>query len=206
MGQVLFVSNPVFRLGLRALVADCEPALTFIESNSFGDARSILNEGSKISLVLLDITTPDCDGFVGLLQLRGEFPSVPIIVISQVGDTETVNSAVACGAAGFISKSSSCKTITETFKAILSREHWHPVPMIADHDQINPIAALSPAQLRVLKGLKKGLRNKEIAFELGLTEKTVKAYMSTLYRKLGVTSRTQALIMIQDVALGPHGA
>jgi len=207
MGQVLFVdSNPVFRLGLRALIMECEPALTVIETDSFSDARALLRQGSKPSLILLDIRTSDCGGFVGLFELRKEFPSVPIIVISQVADTETLSRAVAFGAAGFISKSASCKTITETLKVVLSKGHWAAVPMIADIDQVNPIAALSPAQLRVLRGLKKGLRNKEIAFELGLTEKTVKAYMSTLYRKLGVTSRTQALILIQDVALEPQGA
>jgi len=202
MGQVLFVdSNPVFRLGLRALVAECEPALVIVEAASFADARSILRIDATTSLILLDINTSDCGGFVGLLQLRKEFPHVPVIVVSQIADSETVSRAVAFGAVGFISKSASCKTITETLKAVLSNSPWNAVPMIADDRQVNPIAALSPAQLRVLKGLKKGLRNKEIAFELGLTEKTVKAYMSTLYRKLGVTSRTQALILVQDVAL-----
>src|SRR5579871_463872 len=110
MGQVLFVdSNPVFRLGLRELIRECEPALTVIEADTFADARTVLRQGSQPSLILLDIRTSDCGGFVGLFQLRKEFPTVPVIVISQIADTETVSRAVAFGAAGFISKSASCK-------------------------------------------------------------------------------------------------
>src|SRR5581483_1791429 len=158
MGEVLFVDrNPVFRLGLRALVAQCEPGLRVIEVESFADARTILSQGSQPSLILLDIRTTDCGGFVGLFQLRKENPAVPIIVVSEIADTETVSRAVAFGAAGFISKSASCKTIVDTLKAVLSNGPWKAIPMIADDDQVNPIAALSPAQLRVLRGLKKGL-------------------------------------------------
>jgi DNA-binding NarL/FixJ family response regulator len=149
-------------------------------------------------LILLDIRVPDCGGFVGLFQLRKEFQEIPIVLCSDSSDAETISRAVAFGADGYILKSSPCETVSKVLQAMLTGRSLFPFPIAADRNQANPIGSLSPAQLRVLKGLNKGLRNKEIAFELGLTEKTVKAYMSTLYRKLGVSSRAQALILLQQ--------
>jgi DNA-binding NarL/FixJ family response regulator len=201
MVQILLVDdNPIFRLGLKQLIRTAQPGLGALEAESFARARTILRAGSDIGLVMIDIQVPDCGGFVGLFQLRREFPHIPIIVISASVNAESVSRSVAFGAAGYISKSAPCEIIERTLKASLSKD-WTQVPIVADENQVNPIAALSPAQLRVLRGLKRGLRNKQIAFELGLSEKTVKAYMSTLYRKLGVSSRTQALLLVQEMSL-----
>jgi DNA-binding NarL/FixJ family response regulator len=201
MIQILIVdANPVFRLGLHQLIKTAQPDLDVLETDSFATARTLLRTTPDIALVMLDIKVHDCGGFVGLFQLRNEFPKIPIIVVSTSVDTESVSRAVASGAAGYISKSAPCEVIERTLKSSLSKD-WSQVPIIASEQQVNPIAALSPAQLRVLRGLKRGLRNKQIAFELGLTERTVKAYMSLLYRKLGVSSRTQALLLVQEVWL-----
>jgi DNA-binding NarL/FixJ family response regulator len=202
MSHILIVDdNPIFRLGLRELVKAARPDLAVVEDETFSGARSHLKGESNFVLIMIDMKVRDFGGFVGLFQLRTEFPNVPVIVFSTSTYSESVSRAVAFGAAGYISKSAPCDQIARTLKASLSGKDFGTVPIIANENQINPIAALSPAQLRVLKGLKKGLRNKEIAFELGLTEKTVKAYMSTLYRKLGVSTRTQALLLLQEVSL-----
>jgi DNA-binding NarL/FixJ family response regulator len=201
MVQVLLVDdNPIFRLGLCQLIKTARPDLGIRETESFAKARALLRSGGDIGLVMMDIKVPDGGGFVGLFQLRSEFPHIPIIVISASINAESVSRAVAFGAAGYISKSAPCEVIERTLKSSLSKD-WAQVPIIASENQVSPIAALSPAQLRVLRGLKRGLRNKQIAFELGLSEKTVKAYMSTLYRKLGVSSRTQALVLVQEMSL-----
>jgi DNA-binding NarL/FixJ family response regulator len=200
MNRVLLVDeNPLFRLGLCELLKAAQSTLSIIEAETFANARVFLRETPDIALVILDIKLRDCGGFVGLFQLRSEFPQIPVIILSTNADPESISRAVAFGAAGYISKSAPCEAIMQTVKATLSGRSWTPHPIAAGAGQINPIASLSPAQLRVLRGLKRGLRNKQIAFELGLTEKTVKAYMSTLYRKLGVNSRTQALILLQEV-------
>ncbi len=150
---------------------------------------------------MLDIKVPDCGGFVGLFQLRSEFPQIPVITLSDNAGADLVSRAVAFGAAGFILKSAPCDAIAQTLKTTLCGKTWGPMAIAGKAAQNDPVASLSPALLRVLMGLKRGMRNKEIAFELGLSEKTIKAYLSVLYRKLGVGSRTQALLMLQDVPL-----
>jgi DNA-binding NarL/FixJ family response regulator len=202
MGQVLLVDDsPVCRLGLRELLRGIQPELTVAEADTFSVARTLLRQSPDTVLVIIDIKMHDCGGFVGLFQLRSEFPHIPVVVYSATVDAESVSRSVTFGAAGYISKSAPCSGIANTLRTILLDKSWPTVPIIADANQINPISALSPSQLRVLRGLKQGLRNKQIAFELGLSEKTVKAYMSTLYRKLGVSSRTQALLLVQGVPL-----
>ncbi|HMH63948.1 MAG TPA: response regulator transcription factor [Rhizomicrobium sp.] len=204
VSQALLVDdNPLFRLGLRELIKAAQPKLAISEVETFAGARALLRESRDVALILLDIKVPDCGGFVGLFQLRKEFPQIPIIVLSTSGNAETVSRAVAFGAAGFILKSAPCDAISHTLKNTLSGESWTPVPIVASTDQGNPIASLSPALLRVLGGLKRGLRNKQIAFEMNVSEKTVKAYMSTIYRKLGVNNRMQALILLQEVLVEP---
>jgi DNA-binding NarL/FixJ family response regulator len=200
MNRVLLIDeNALFRLGLSELVKAAQSTFTVAEAETFAHARMLLRESRDIALIMLDIKVPDCGGFVGLFQLRCEFPEIPVIVLSSSADAELVSRAVSFGAAGYISKSAPRDAIAQTLKRTLSGEAWTPAPIIAGAEQGNPIATLSPALLRVLSGLKRGLRNKQIAFELGLAERTVKAYTNTLYRKLGVNSRTQALIMLQEV-------
>jgi DNA-binding NarL/FixJ family response regulator len=198
---LLIDDNQVYRLGIRELIKAVRPDLEICETDRYAHARAMLRDSSDIALIMMDIRVPDCGGFVGLFQLRTEYPRLPVIIFSNSVDSESVSRALAFGAAGYISKSAPCDVIERTLKTTLSEKDWTPAPVIAGENQINPIAALSPAQLRVLRGLKRGLRNKEIAFELGLAEKTVKAYMSVLYRKLGVNSRTQALLLLQEVPL-----
>lgn len=205
MSQVLLIdANPLFRLGLRELIKAEHPNLNVVDAESFANARTLLRIKNDFVVIILDIKIPDSGGFVGLFQLRTEFPGLPVIVLSNSVDTDSVSRAVSFGAAGYISKSASCDVISRLLRSCLAERNWTPVQIIAEENQVNPIAALSPAQMRVLNGLKRGLPNKQIAFELGLTEKTVKAYLSMLYRKLGVSSRTQAVILLQELMAEPH--
>jgi DNA-binding NarL/FixJ family response regulator len=200
MSDILLVDdNPLFRLGLREVIKSAQPDIAILESESLFGARNILREKAGVVLVILDIKVPDCGGFVGLFELHREFPGIPIVVCSASLDSESVSRAVAFGAAGYISKSAPCDVVTQMLKS----GTWITNPIIASENQVNPIAALSPAQRRVLKGLQRGLRNRQIALELGLTEKTVKAYMNLLYRKLGVSNRAQALTLLQKVSFEP---
>jgi len=200
MNRVLLVDeDPVFRLGLCKLLNAAQSALTIVETESFANAKVLLREVPGIALVILDLKLRDCGGFVDLFEMRSEFPEVPIIVLSTNADPESASRTMSFGAAGYISKSAPSDTIVQTVKTTLSGRPWAHGSIAARACQVNPIATLSSTQLRVLAGLKRGLRNKQIAFEMGVTEKTVKSYMSTLYRKLGVSSRTQALILLQEV-------
>ena len=171
------------------------------QAGTLESARATLGEAAHFALVLLDLKLPDSEGFSGLLQLRGEFPAIPIAIISTTEDASAINHAIALGAAGYIPKSSSRARISQALDALLSGEIWSPVSETAElmPPLVKSIASLSPAQLRILMGLRRGMRNKEIAFEMNVSEVTVKCYMTTMFRKLGVTNRTQALIVAQKL-------
>ena len=201
MSRVLLIDqNALFRLGLSELVKAAQPAFTTLEAETSGlRAAALLREFGDVSLIMLAHQGLGLWWFCRPVSIAVRVSRHTHIVLSAGADPELVSRAVAFGAAGYISKAASCDAISQTLKKALWGEVWAPVPIIAGTDQANPIASLSPALLRVLAGLKRGLRNKQIAFELGLAERTVKAYTHALYRKLGVNSRTQALILLQDV-------
>ncbi len=196
--QVLLVDDcQLFRLGMREVIKTACPQAAFIEAGTFADAYAVLKGDSGITLIMLDAGLPDCDGFIGLFQLRNEFPAIPVVLVSDRSDDVSIGRASQLGAAGFLLKTSSCPDIVKALAAIVRGKKWMspPLPLNDNGGEIEAVATLSPAQFRILIGLQRGLRNKQIAFEMGVTEKTVKAYTTTMYRKLGVSSRTQALIL-----------
>jgi DNA-binding NarL/FixJ family response regulator len=204
MERVLLVDDhPLFRQALRTVIKAARRQLAITEAGTLEGARAILRETANFALVLLDLKLPDSEGFSGLLQLRGEFPAIPIAIISTTEDSSAISRAIALGAAGYIPKSSSRSQITQALDVLLSGEIWSPVSTATEQvpPLVKSVAALSPAQLRILMGLRRGMRNKEIAFEMNVSEATVKCYMTTMFRKLGVTNRTQALIMAQNLLL-----
>jgi DNA-binding NarL/FixJ family response regulator len=204
MSRVLLADDhPLFRQALRTAVVMAQPQLIIEEAGTLQAARTALAREDNFVLVLLDLKMPDCIGFSGLLSLRSEFPQVPVVVVSSSEATTTVSRAIAFGAAGFIPKSASVSEIGEALVTVLAGDIWTPAatPTVAVPAVVDMIASLTPAQLRTLMGLQRGLLNKQIAFEMGVTEATVKAHITTMFRKLGVVNRTQALIVAQNFAL-----
>jgi DNA-binding NarL/FixJ family response regulator len=199
MSRVLLVdANEIFRLGLREVIKTVEPALTISEADNVVTAQGILREKSDIALIVLAVGVTDSGKCTGLFQLRNEFPEIPVVMLSDDPKSDLVNCALAVGAAGIIERSAPCDATFHTLKRILFPNTESKLSVSNVGPCASPIESLSPALLRVLMGVKRGLRNKEIAFELGLSEKTIKAYLGILYRKLGVNSRTQAVILLQD--------
>jgi len=204
MDQVLLVDDhPLFRQALRTVIKAAKPQLAITETGTLEGARAAMSGPARFALVLLDMKLPDSEGFSGLLQLRGEFPATPIVIISTTEDASVVAQAIALGAAGYVPKSSSRAQITQALDALLNGEIWSPLSTAAEQmpPLVKSVASLSPAQLRILMGLRRGMRNKEIAYEMNVSEVTVKCYMTTMFRKLGVTNRTQALIVAQNLLL-----
>jgi DNA-binding NarL/FixJ family response regulator len=204
MEQVLLVDDhPLFRQALHTVIKAAKPQLMITEAGTLEGARGALSGSARFALVLLDMKLPDSEGFSGLLQLRGEFPATPIVIISTTEDASVIARAIALGAAGYVPKSSSRAQITQALDAVLSGEIWSPLSMATEQmpSLVKSVASLSPAQLRILMGLRRGMRNKEIAYEMNVSEVTVKCYMTTMFRKLGVTNRTQALIVAQNLLL-----
>jgi len=168
--------------------------------------KKLVVERDDIDLLLLDLTMPGGTGLSGLVTLKALQPALPIIIVSATDDAATIRHAVELGASGFISKSASMEAIGEAVHAVLAGDIWTPSDIDLDqaHDPeietlINKIRTLTPQQTRVLTMLAEGLLNKQIAYELNVSEATVKAHVSAVLQKLGVDSRTQAVILLSRI-------
>jgi DNA-binding NarL/FixJ family response regulator len=194
--------HPLFRGALRTAVSRVCPDFIIEEVDSLEGARAALAKFDDVEIVLLDLKLPDSDGLVGLLTLRAEFPQVPVVVVSATEDIVTISNVVAAGAQGFIPKSASLVEISEGLDAVLEGDVWTPkgASLVPPTPGVEALATLSPAQARIMVYLRRGLLNKQIAYELGVTEATVKAHMTGAFKKLGVISRTQALIMLAQTS------
>jgi DNA-binding NarL/FixJ family response regulator len=195
--------HPLFRDALRQAVGGIAGDQAIVEAGDFEAARAAAKAHVEADLMLLDLSMPGASGFSGLMSLRAEFASLPIVVISASDDSATVRRALELGASGFISKSSGIEDIRRGVRTVLSGDIFTPAtyqegqeqdPDIAD--LIRRLQTLTPQQSRVLTMLAEGLLNKQIAYELGVSEATIKAHVSAILLKLDVDSRTQAVIQL----------
>jgi DNA-binding NarL/FixJ family response regulator len=198
--QVLLVCDTLVRLGLRVVLGAAVPALTMFETSSYADAAAFLETHVGIAFVILSVNLPDCAGLMGLTRLRKDFPRLPIIVLSPHADPASIRDAMALGAFAFIPKTTSPEAMGNALKQIMAGSSWTPPmsEMRTDTVHTTLLKTLSPAQLGIFKFLSQGLGNREIATQMGVAEKTIKAYTTTLYRKLGVRNRAQALILAEE--------
>ncbi|WP_428152143.1 DNA-binding response regulator [Brevundimonas sp.] len=194
--------HPLFRAALGSAIARAAPGAAVEETPSLAGAREALGRG-PVDLLLLDLRLSDSEGFAGLAGVRSDFPAVPVVVVSASEDGATIARALAFGAAGFIPKSATLAEMVEALTAILAGDTWAPViPETPEGDPIEQrIATLTPSQLKILIGLQQGRLNKQIAFDLGVTEATIKAHLTGVFRKLGVQNRTQAVIVARALSL-----
>ncbi|MGN6550596.1 MAG: response regulator [Pararhizobium sp.] len=197
---------PLFRGALRQALTGLYGDLAIVEAGDFVAARATARAFPDADLLLLDLTMPGVSGLSGLMALRSEFINLPVVVVSASDDGVTIRRALDLGASGFISKSASIDEIREAVKAVLAGEIWAPAnaALGADHDPevadlIRRIQTLTPQQGRVLNMLSEGLLNKQIAYELGVSEATIKAHVSAVLQKLNVDSRTQAVIQLSRI-------
>lgn len=202
---VIADDHPLFREALATAIRRVEPDAEIIERDTLAGARAALMMPGVTDLLLLDLKMPDCEGFAGLVGIRADFPVTPVAVVSASEDASTIRRALAFGASGFIPKSASLEDMGSALLAILAGDDWAPAtpvdPEPEGHAMEGRIASLTPSQVRILMGLKKGLLNKQIAFELGVTEATIKAHMTGIFRKLGVMNRTQAVLAARSLRL-----
>ena len=202
MARILLADDhPLFRRALRTVISRLQPHLAISEAETLAGAKKLLEHERDIVLVMLDLKMSDCDDFSALLSIRSEFPEIPVVVVSSASDADTISCAMTFGAAGFMPKSSTPRDIARAFTAVIGGEIWLPASTQISpvSEGIKRIASLTPGQLQILMGLRRGLRNKEIAREMEVTEKTVRAYTTALFRKLDVKSRTQALVVAQSL-------
>lgn len=189
--------HPLFRAALRSAVDKAAPGAEVVECASLAEARAALKAG-PVDLLLLDLKLSDSEGMAGLAALRAEHPAAPVAVVSASEEAAVVRNALALGAAGFIPKSTALPQMVEAIAAVLAGDGWD-VPEAEDDDLAERVASLTPSQLRILEGLKAGRLNKQIAFDLGVSEATIKAHLTSVFRKLGVHNRTQAVILAKQM-------
>jgi DNA-binding NarL/FixJ family response regulator len=198
--------HPLFRGALKQAVQGLSADLTIIEAGDFNAARAAAQTHRDADLLLLDLAMPGVSGFSGLMSLRAEFSGLPIVVVSATDDGATIRRSLELGASGFISKSSGLDDIRTGIHAVLDGDIWAPeghVPMSDEEPGISELLerlrTLTPQQSRVLNMLGEGLLNKQIAYELGVSEATIKAHVSAILLKLNVDSRTQAVIKLGKI-------
>ncbi len=207
---VIADDHPLFRGALKEAIAGIGGTSSVHEAGDFDSAKALVVANEDIDLVLLDLSMPGASGLSGLISLRGIHPSVPMVVVSAHDDPVTIRRALDLGASGFISKSASMDEIRDAVQTVLAGGIAAPVgldlgverdPEISD--LIRRLQTLTPQQTRVLGMLGEGLLNKQIAYELGVSEATVKAHVSAILQKLGVDSRTQAVIQLSKIGSDP---
>jgi DNA-binding NarL/FixJ family response regulator len=205
--RVLIADDHPLVLGaLRQAVSGAIPGAKIHEANDFESLAAALEETPDMDLVLLDLTMPGVRGFSGLLFLRSERPAVPVIVVSGNEDRAVMRQCIEFGAAAYIPKSLDVETMRAAICKVLEGGRWTP-PDLDLNARPNPeasalvrrLSSLTPQQVRVLMMLSQGLLNKQIAYELDVSEATVKAHVSAILQKLGVESRTQAVILAAKI-------
>ncbi|MBA4766927.1 MAG: response regulator transcription factor [Porphyrobacter sp.] len=186
--------HPLFRSALAHAVGKVWEGGAIIEASSAAEARTALQEGGAEAL-LLDLHMADSSGLSVLMDLRQDYPALPIVIVSASEEPRVAAAAAQLGAAGFIPKSASLEAMREGLAAVRDGDGWFPAGGAAADDDLARIASLTPAQRRILAGIRQGLLNKQIAYELSISEATVKAHITAILRKLGVGSRTQAVLL-----------
>jgi DNA-binding NarL/FixJ family response regulator len=187
--------HPLFRSALAHAVGKVWPDAAIIEASSAAEARAALEAGAAEAL-LLDLHMADSTGLSVLMDLRQDYPALPIVIVSASEEPRVAAAAAQLGAAGFIPKSASLDAMRKGLAAVQGGDGWFPASSAAgEDDDLARIASLTPAQRRILGAIRQGLLNKQIAYELAISEATVKAHITAILRKLGVNSRTQAVLL-----------
>lgn len=207
--RILIVDDhPLFVEALQRAIVSAFPGTETREAISIEAAKKVLDSKVPFDIVLLDLALPGTRGFEGLLELRKLHPSLPIVVVSALEDPRIVQDVMRYGAAGFISKSADRSEIASALKDVMDgsltlpkgyKPPEAPTASEARGDLVHRLKMLTPKQLSVLRMLRQGLLNKQIAHELQIEETTVKAHVSEILRKLNVSSRTQAVIEAQKI-------
>ncbi len=201
--------HPLFRNAILDVIQAHYPDSTVSQSKNLESTIADLDEHAETDLLLLDLNMPGSQDLFGLIMVREKYPSIPVAIISAIEEPSTVNRAMGHGACGYIPKSCSPQVIQQAIHSILEGNRWIPeefegclTPVNKEEkDLAGKIATLTPQQYKVLCYLREGWLNKQIGYELGVTEATIKAHITAIFRKLGISNRTQAVIMLGQLSL-----
>ncbi|MCF4009461.1 response regulator transcription factor [Rheinheimera sp. UJ63] len=205
--------HPLFRNALINAISSTFATKATVETDSFESTCAALEQHPDADLLLLDLHMPGNCGFLGLIQLRKNYPSLPIVVISASEDLDVIRRVMSFGASAYVPKSANPVDISTALNAVLDGELWVPKNLQKqileqgdteqDLDLASRVAQLTQQQYKVLYYLTEGWLNKQIAYDLHISEATVKAHITAIFRKLGCTNRTQVVIQAQRLTLEP---
>jgi len=206
--------HPLFRDAILTVIKQHYPDAVVVESTDLDSTITGLKLNSETDLLLLDLHMPGSQDLFGLIMVREQFPSIPVAIISADDELDTINRAMGHGACGYIPKSCSPQVIFNAISTMLDGELWVPDTIRGNLTPVGneekslaaKIATLTPQQYRVIYYLREGWLNKQIGYELGITEATIKAHLTAIFRKLGISNRTQAVAMLGKMSLKKYAA
>ncbi|MDQ4419773.1 response regulator transcription factor [Sphingobium sp. DEHP117] len=201
-GTILIADDhPLFRQALAMAAQGARPDARIAESGNLSSALNQAIAADDLILILLDLKMPGAEGYSGVALLHAEKPGVPILVVSSAEASQAAREAVRFGAVGFIGKDSDLSAIEEAIRDALAGKRMEAPRDAAIDPVAAQIASLTPTQLKVLLGVMEGRLNKQIAYDLGISEATVKAHMTAILKKLDVHNRTQAVLAAKALGL-----
>ncbi len=199
--------HPLFREALEGSIKPFFEDVTILHADNVQSTINALKSHPEIDLVLLDLNMPGSENYYGLTSVLEKAEGIPVVVVSANESDQAVSVAMHFGAKGFIPKSYSSRKIAHGIMSVLQGGRFVPEKFIDLLDQEMPevitsiqrVKELTPKQLKVLQCLKEGLSNREIAERLFVTEATVKAHISAIFKKFDVTSRTQVVLLVEEL-------
>lgn len=210
MPDVLIADDhPLFRDALERAVLTALPQATVHCADSVHALLGLIEQFPDAELLLLDLHMPGARGYSALAHIRGQYPGLPTMVVSGHEEAQVARRALAHGASAYVPKSTAGEDIVAAIHAVLDGEVWLPHALLGGPDGLKPdeaaaaarIATLTPQQFRVMTMIAEGLLNKQIAWELNVSEATIKAHMTAIMRKLGVNNRTQVALTASQLAV-----
>lgn len=196
--------HPLFREALTYIVSSVIPDAAIEEATNYAETKTAMQE-SNFKLIFLDLNMPDSNGLTDLALLKKLHPTSPVVVVSAHEETEVIRTCLDYNASGYIIKSSDPEEIKQAINTVLAGDTYIPMGIdlsveINDPNQraAEQIGTLTPSQLKVLIEMGKGKLNKQIAYDLDITEATVKAHITTVFKKLKINNRTQAVLFAKE--------
>jgi len=206
--------HPLFRDAIANIIAESFNKSIIEQTEDIESTLEFVKHNDDLDLILLDLNMPGMSGLQGLLALRNECPTIPVVIISAERDKQTILQTLSYGAVGFIAKSSSKECIVEALESVFAGNVCLPADIMrlpeapkSNHEFIvlpEKIAALTRRELMVLKNLSQGEANKQIAFNLHISEATVKSHVSSILKKLGASNRVKVVLGCADIDFNQH--
>lgn len=199
--------HALFRDGLALRLEEIAPEAIILQAASYSQVFKILNNESQIDVLILDVEMPDMPWLESLKQIHNISPKTKVIVVSASEDSRTIRTILATGVRGYIPKRSEIKVFNNALKLIIEGGSYVP-PNLIDNAPLNALSGrnigvktLTTRQSQVLDLIAQGKSNKQIAYDMGVSESTVKLHINALLRSLHVSNRTQAVITAQKIGL-----